>query len=62
MAFWCVGMLPQLLKTSPLYMVIESTLQFDNVGVVQGLLPLLRAVQRSRMWSRKQRETAWEQG
>ena len=31
----------------------ESTLQFDDVKVVPGLYPLLRAVQRSHMQSRK---------
>ena len=31
----------------------ESTLRFDDVGVVPSLLPLLRVVQRSCMWSRK---------
>ena len=33
--------------------MIESTLRFDDVEDVPGLLPLLRAVQRSRMWSRE---------
>jgi len=31
----------------------ESTLRFDDVGVVPSLLPLLQMVQRSCMWSRK---------
>ena len=33
--------------------MIESTLQFDDLEVIPGLLPLLRAVQRSRMQSRE---------
>jgi len=33
--------------------MIESTLRFDDVEVIPGLLPLLRAVQRSRMQSRE---------
>jgi len=33
--------------------MIESTLRFDDVEVIPGLLPLLRAVQRSCMWSRE---------
>jgi len=36
--------------------MIKSTLRFDDVGVVPGLLPLIRAVQRSHMWSRKRSE------
>ena len=36
------------------YIMIESTLRFDDVEVMPGLLPLLQAVQRSRMQSRKQ--------
>ena len=31
----------------------ESTLRFDDVEVIPGFLPLLWAVQRSRMWSRE---------
>ena len=34
--------------------MIESTLRFDDVEDVPGLLPLLRAVQRSHMRSREQ--------
>ena len=41
------------MKLSPHDTMIESTLQIDDVGVVPGLLPLLLAVQRSRMQSRK---------
>ena len=33
--------------------MIESTLRFDDVEDIPGLLPLLRAVQRSRMRSRE---------
>jgi len=33
--------------------MIESTLWFDDIEDRPGLLPLLRAVQRSRMWSRE---------
>ena len=40
-------------ETESKYVMVESTLWFDDVGVVQGLLQLLPAVQRSRMWSRK---------
>ena len=43
----------KLLKPSPHYVVIKSTLRFDDTGVVPDLLPLLRAVQWSRMWSRQ---------
>jgi len=31
----------------------QSTLWFDDAGVVSGLLPLLKAAQTSRLWSRK---------
>jgi len=31
----------------------KSTLGFDDIGVVPGRLLLLRAVQRSHMWSKK---------
>ena len=41
-------------EPSPHYITIESTLWFDDVEVMLGLLPLLQAVQRSRMRSRKQ--------
>ena len=40
-------------EMSPHYNTIESTLQFDDVEVVPGFLPLLRVVERSHMWSRK---------
>ena len=50
----------QLLKPSPHYIMIESTLRFDDVGVVPGFLLLLRAVQKSPMWSKW--ETVWERG
>jgi len=33
--------------------MIESTLQFDDVEDILGFLPLLRAVQRSRMQSKE---------
>ena len=33
--------------------MIESTLRFDDVEDIPGLLPLLWAVQSSRMWSRE---------
>jgi len=50
-------------ETESTYFMIESTLWFDNIEVIPGLLSLLRVVQRSRMWSREQeRETAWERG
>ena len=39
-------------ETESTYVMIESTLRFDDVEDVPGLQPLLRAVQRSRMWSR----------
>jgi len=35
------------------YVMIESTLWFDDVEVIPGLLPFLWAVQRSHMRSRK---------
>ena len=35
--------------------MFESTLQFDDIRVVSGLLPLLRAAQASRMQSRSVR-------
>jgi len=40
-------------ETKSTYVMIESTLWFNDVEVVPGLLPLLRVVQRSRMWSRE---------
>jgi len=40
-------------ETESTYIMIESTLQFDDVEDIPGLLPLLQAVQRSRMWSRE---------
>jgi len=40
-------------ETESTYVMIESTLRFDDVEDVPGLLPLLRAVQRSRMRSRE---------
>jgi len=49
----------KLLKPSPYYVMIESTLQFDDVGVVPGLLPLLWVVQRV---MKMEWETAWEGG
>jgi len=33
--------------------MIESTLWLHGVGVVPGLFPLLRAVQRSHMWTKE---------
>jgi len=35
------------------YVMIKSTLRFDDVEDIPGLLPLLRAVQRSHMQSRE---------
>ena len=40
-------------ETESTYVMIESTLRFDDVEGVPGLLPLLRVVQRSRMQSRE---------
>jgi len=40
-------------KTESTYVMIESTLRFDDIEVTPGLLPLLQAVQRSRRWSRE---------
>jgi len=40
-------------KTESTYVMIESTLQFDDVEVIPGLLLLLPAVQRSHMRSRE---------
>ena len=40
-------------ETESTYVMIESTLRFDDVEDIPGLLPLLRAVQRSHMRSRK---------
>jgi len=40
-------------ETKSTYVMIEFTLQFDDVEVIPGLLPLLWAVQRSRMQSRE---------
>jgi len=44
--------------------MIESTLRVDDVEIMPGLLPLLRAVQRSHIYAvkRTERETVWEQG
>ena len=43
----------KLLKPSPHYVMIESTLWFDNLGIVPGFLLLLWAIERSHMQSRK---------
>jgi len=40
-------------ETESTYVMIESTLRFDDVEDIPGLLPLLRAVQRSRMRSKE---------
>jgi len=40
-------------ETKSTYVMIESTLRFDDVEDIPGLLPLLRAVQRSHMRSRE---------
>ena len=40
-------------KTESTYVIIESTLQFDDVEVIPGLLPLLLTFQRTRMRSRE---------
>jgi len=42
--------------------MIKSTLRFDDIEDIPGLLPLLWAVQRSRTRSKEQQETAWEWG
>jgi len=43
--------------------MIESTLQFDDVEDIPGLLPLLWVVQMSQCAvKRTERETAWERG
>ena len=34
--------------------LLESTLRFDDIEDIPGLLPLLQAVQSSCMWSREQ--------
>ena len=39
-------------ETKSTYVMIESTLRFDDIEVIPGLLPLLWVVQRSRMQSR----------
>jgi len=40
-------------ETESTYVMIESTLQFDDVEDIPGLLPLLRAVQKSHMRSKE---------
>ena len=40
-------------ETESTYVMIESTCRFYDIEVIPGLLPLLRAVQRSRMRSRE---------
>ena len=40
-------------ETRSTYVMIESTLRFDDIEDIPGLLPLLQAVQRSRMQSRE---------
>ena len=40
-------------ETESTYVMIESTLWFDDVEVIPGLLPLLQVVQRSCMQSRE---------
>jgi len=42
-----------LTETESTYVMIESTLRFDDVEDIPGLLPLLRVVQRSHMRSRE---------
>ena len=40
-------------ETESTYVMIESTLRFNDVQDIPCLLPLLRVVQRSHMWSRE---------
>jgi len=55
----CMGRLPYIItETESAYVMIESTLRFDDVEDIPSLLPLLRAVQRSRMRS-KERSGRW---
>ena len=55
MAVQVRGHVAVITETESTYITIESTMRFDDVEVigVPGLLPLLLAVQRSRMRSRK---------
>ena len=40
-------------ETESTYIMIESTLRFDDVEDIPDPLPLLQAVQRSHMWTRE---------
>jgi len=55
---WFMAHCHKLLKLSPHYVIIESTLWFDDVGVLPGLLPLFWVVKgqcmQSRKWSGRQ--------
>ena len=58
MPLWVNGYLTRghvaiITETESTYIMIESTLQFDDLEVIPGLLPLLPVVQRSLMWSRE---------
>jgi len=48
-----LGHIAIITETESTYVMIESILQFDDVEDIPGLLPLLRAFQRSRMRSRE---------
>ena len=53
-AYLTRGHIAIITKTESTYVMIESTLWFDDVEVIPGLLPLLQTVQRSHMQSREQ--------
>ena len=58
MLLWVNGYLKRghiaiITKTESTYVMIESTLRFDGIEVIPGLLPLLQVVQRSCMRSRE---------
>jgi len=53
MAILVHGHIAIITESNPHYVMIESTLRYDDVGVVPGLLPLLHVVQWLHMWSRK---------
>ena len=52
MAILVRGHVAIITETKSTYVMIESTLRFDDIEVIPGLLPLLWVVQRSRMQSR----------
>ena len=59
MAVQVRGHVAVITETESTYVMIKSTLRFDDMEDIPGLLLLLRAVQRSHTY---EWETAWERG